>query len=334
MRIFYHLASYVSHRASGIEFARCLRSLGHEVVHVPDGQVDVAIIHDDPLCYARIREQCSLPEGTPQVAYAVWESQRLAGAYVRALRGFTRIWTPSTFSAASMLPHFPNVRTLPHVVRRRASSAQDRAFAESVMGGGGAFVFFAVVDSVNPRKNLPGLLGAFSAVRQASRRRVRLVIKQYRMPLDLSGIPDVRTIDEDIDEGRMAACHARADAYVSAHRAEGWGLSLSEAMAYGKPVVATGWSGNMDFMDGRNSFPVPYSLETVSEQMCRVIPLFEPDMVWAEVDRVALVETMGRVAEGRWDRGMAERAGEVARRFGPEAIAARMAELLEEMRQP
>ena len=42
----------------------------------------------------------------------------------------------------------------------------------------------------------------------------------------------------------MAAC----DCYVSLHRSEGLGLTMAEAMAVGKPVVATAWSGNLDFM--------------------------------------------------------------------------------------
>ena len=54
----------------------------------------------------------------------------------------------------------------------------------------------------------------------------------------------------------MAAC----DAYVSLHRSEGTGLTITDAMALGKPVIATSWSGNMDFMDVSNSFPVRYEL--------------------------------------------------------------------------
>jgi glycosyltransferase involved in cell wall biosynthesis len=331
MRILYHLSHYISHRASGEEFVQCLRSLGHEVVHVPEGRMDLAIIHDDPLNYAAILQKHPHLGDIPRIAYAVWEGTRLPDAYASALQGFTRIWTPSTFSAASMSPRFPNVRVLPHVVRRRTVSAEDRAFAEQAMGGDDAFTFFTVVDTVNPRKNLTGLLGAFSAVRRLTRRRVRLVVKQYRLSYDLRDIPDVRSIDGDIDEARMAACYAKADAYVSAHHAEGWGLCLSEAMAYGKPVVATGWSGNMDFMDAGNSFPMPYALVPVSEEVCRLIPLFQRDMVWAEVDRGALVDAMRRLAEGRWDKRIAECASDVARRFGPQAIAERMAELLQDV---
>ena len=51
-----------------------------------------------------------------------------------------------------------------------------------------------------------------------------------------------------------------ADIVLSLHRGEGFGLVMAEAMLLGKPVVATGWSGNTDFMDSGNAALVPYRL--------------------------------------------------------------------------
>ena len=51
---------------------------------------------------------------------------------------------------------------------------------------------------------------------------------------------------------------AAADCYVSLHRSEGFGLTLAEAMALGKPVIATGYSGNLDFMTPETSYLVPW----------------------------------------------------------------------------
>ena len=67
----------------------------------------------------------------------------------------------------------------------------------------------------------------------------------------------------------MAAC----DAYVSLHRSEGTGLTITDALALGKPVIATGWSGNMDFMNVSNSFPVQVpnssSFKKMSDRIAR-----------------------------------------------------------------
>jgi glycosyltransferase involved in cell wall biosynthesis len=127
----------------------------------------------------------------------------------------------------------------------------------------------------------------------------------------------------------MAALHIEADAYVSAHHAEGWGLGLSAAMAYGKPVIATGYSGNMDFMDAGNSFPIPYTMVPVSEAMCERLPLFSGDMRWAEIDQEALVKTMHQVAKGDIPPELSSNAARITRRFGREQVVERLRELLE-----
>ena len=68
----------------------------------------------------------------------------------------------------------------------------------------------------------------------------------------------------------MSGLMAAADIVLSLHRSEGFGLVPAEAMQLGKPVVATGWSGNMDFMNARNSAPVSYSLVPVQDPRRRV----------------------------------------------------------------
>jgi glycosyltransferase involved in cell wall biosynthesis len=64
----------------------------------------------------------------------------------------------------------------------------------------------------------------------------------------------------------MAAC----DAYVSLHRSEGTGLTITDAMALGKPVIATSWSGNMGFVDVSNcSFSGSRSLRYNAYELIR-----------------------------------------------------------------
>ena len=70
----------------------------------------------------------------------------------------------------------------------------------------------------------------------------------------------IRIIDETLSYKDVLSLYATCDAFVSLHRAEGLGLALMEAMALGKPVIATAWSGNMTFMDHTNSCLVGYDL--------------------------------------------------------------------------
>src|SRR5262249_31945748 len=63
--------------------------------------------------------------------------------------------------------------------------------------------------------------------------------------------------DGELARPDVLALIASVDGFVSLHRAEGLGLVPLEAMALGKPVVATAWSGNLDFMTPDNSMLVP-----------------------------------------------------------------------------
>src|SRR5439155_1012901 len=96
------------------------------------------------------------------------------------------------------------------------------------------------------------------------------------------------------------------DAYVSLHRAEGFGYTLAEAMALERPVVATYYSGNVDFMTPWNSFPVPYRLAEIPEDRGR----YAKGRVWADPDLAAAADLMRAVFTER------ERAAEVALRVG------------------
>ena len=97
--------------------------------------------------------------------------------------------------------------------------------------------------------------------------------------MKLQRLSGVVSVEGDLEEGRLAALHRGALAYVAPHRGEAWGLGLSEAMSHGVPVLATGWSGNMEFMDATNSIPLRYDLEPVGDRMAGLLPHFRNNFV-------------------------------------------------------
>ena len=361
MKIFYILSGYISHRQAGLEYIRRLQSLGHKVTcnyprllageednrtlteercygfafdpaRARNAQnADLIILHEDPAWHDKLFEILPWLAQKRIVAYLPWENEKLPEAFIRPLRRAQSIWTPSEFCRQAFLSAFGDVQVLPHVVRRPKPGAEALAWARDLLGMQGAAdcpVFFSAVDGINPRKNLEGLLTAFSLFRKTSRVKACLLLKQYRTTVPLDGQPDVISISEDLGEARMAALYATCTAYVSAHRAEGWGLGLSTAMSFGKIAIATAYSGNMEFMDSSNSLLIPYSMEQVSMQMEHKIPLFTTEMRWAAPDLGAMAEAMRLVAEGRADQSIGHKAAEITRRFGPEAINERLAQIL------
>lgn len=140
-----------------------------------------------------------------------------------------------------------------------------------------AFVFLNSFDfnSFLERKNPLAVIRAFRTAFADGRKDVQLLIKTsngHRHPERLrellhATIGDKRIVvrDEVIDRCHVQALQRCADAYVSLHRSEGFGLGLAECMRLGKPVIATAWSGNMEFMTSENSCLVDYDLVAVGK---------------------------------------------------------------------
>jgi glycosyltransferase involved in cell wall biosynthesis len=85
------------------------------------------------------------------------------------------------------------------------------------------------------------------------------------------------------------------DSLISLHRSEGFGLHLAEAMAMGKAVVATNWSGNTDFMNSTNSYPVEFKLVEIEEGYGP----YRKGNVWAEPNLNHAVESLKQVIENQ-----------------------------------
>lgn len=188
------------------------------------------------------------------------------------------------------------------------------------------------------RKNPLGLLAAYERA-FSSGEGPALVLKCVngaQRPRDLrvlteaaTGLADVVVVDRHLDLGALHGLMAACTAYVSLHRAEGFGLTIAEAMALGKPAIATAYSGNLDFMRDDNSCLVPYVLVEIP-------PGRDPYPIgsrWAEPDVNAAAEAMRRVWEHPEDaRARAKLAQrELLTEHTPKARGAVVARRLEEV---
>ena len=93
---------------------------------------------------------------------------------------------------------------------------------------------------------------------------------------------DIELMERYLEPREIAALIAKADCYVSLHRSEGFGLTLADSMALGTPVIATGYSGNMDFMDERNSYLVDWTRTLVGTDS----DIYPPEGSWPNLTSI------------------------------------------------
>jgi glycosyltransferase involved in cell wall biosynthesis len=201
-------------------------------------------------------------------------------------------------------------------------------------------------NSTIARKNPYGAIKAFEEAFGAGRTDVVLVVKVVNLASYPIVQKDLRRhmerlggilIETDMAAGEIAALIKYADVYVSMHRSEGFGLGLAEAMYYGRPVIATGNSGNMDFMNAANSCLVGYTSMVVHRNELSDNPtamaLYQPGNLWVDPNVSQAAHLMRWLFENPQQRTrLGERAAQDIRRdYSSEAAGRAMRLRLEEV---
>jgi len=249
------------------------------------------------------------------------------------------IWVPSEFIAQSVRStgtSKPVVAMLPGIEPPSDSPMSRERFG--LHPAKFLFLFMFDMGSVMERKNPLGLIRAF---RKAFRpdEPVQLAIKMSRgesRPANraklLAAAKDagITVIDQVMTREQSFGLLAASDCYVSLHRAEGVGFSLAEAMLMGKPTIATGYSGNLDFMSPQTSVLVKCGRVAIDEE----IPPYAVGSVWGAPDEDDAARCLRWVHDHPTEAwAMGRRARESARvLLSPIAAGARMVKRLEQIR--
>ncbi|HEY2536886.1 MAG TPA: glycosyltransferase [Solirubrobacteraceae bacterium] len=273
----------------------------------------------------------------PRIGIWGWETDTIPARWQRAFALVQEVWVYSRFMAQNIgvAAPVPTI-ALPPPVQPPAESAPPMRL--DVPDDGFLFLFVFDYLSTIQRKNPVGLIEAFKRA-FAPGEGPRLLLKTINGPLRplaeeevlwaAHGRPDIHVIDRSLSGDELNGLMAACDAYVSLHRSEGFGLTMAEAMAIGKPVIGTGYSGNLDFMNVANSYLVEYELGRVGPD-CEIYP---PEGTWAMPSVEHAAQLMRRVVERPEEAAaIGARAREdVLRELSPRATGAAMRGRLEEL---
>lgn len=256
------------------------------------------------------------------IGYLAWELPDLPPIWRKGLQFLDELWVPSRFVAEAVVPHTDKlVRIVPHPVAvPRIPSREHLVFHRPE----NTFVVLTAFNMASGfrRKNPLAAVRAFKAAFGASRDCLLVLKIEYpdSSPQEMSvlideigGSENIVTLHRTLSSDEMAGLIAESDVVLSLHRSEGFGLILAEAMLLRKPVIATGWSGNIDFMSARNSMLVAYDL----------VPTVDPsggydfpDQEWAEPSVESAAEALRALKDDPELRmSLAEAAGEDSTKY-------------------
>ena len=304
-----------------------------------DHEVVVVAANADQFGHVRHLQGSRFFDGRYVIGQWFWEVEKFPAAHHAAFSMLHEIWVPTEHIRSALLGANPRVPVelmpLPLV-----APTVDPRMSKETFGLEDRFTFLYTFDflSVLRRKNPIGVIRAFTEA-FAAEEGPALVLKtingRHRLK-DLEelrwavrGRRDIVLIDEYFDHETQAALTAVCDCFVSLHRAEGLGLTMAEAMAFGKPVVATAYSGNMDFMTPETAYLVPW----------RPVPIgkdsgpYPAGARWAEPDLDAAAAAMRTVVDEPHAAALVgERArADLAHRFSPTVTGRRMHDRLREI---
>jgi 2-polyprenyl-3-methyl-5-hydroxy-6-metoxy-1,4-benzoquinol methylase/glycosyltransferase involved in cell wall biosynthesis len=276
--------------------------------------------------------------GRRTIGYWWWEVERVPDHFRASFDLVDEVWCGSQFVMDAFAPVSPKpvvrVRT-PVVVPPTPPMTR----VQLQVPGDFLFLFLFDFNSALARKNPLGLVDAFTRAFKPGDG-ASLLIKSINADLHadnaarlrdaVDALPHAHLVDRYLATSERYALLASADCYVSLHRSEGFGLTPAESMYLGKPVIATGWSGNLDFMTQENSYLVGHELVEVGRDGAP----YPADGLWAEPDLDHAAELMRRVFTDREEAAAKGRraAADLRRTHSVEAAAASMATRLEAVR--
>lgn len=271
--------------------------------------------------------------GSYNIGFWFWELPSARSDWSHYYEYVDEIWVASefcrrSFSCMTKLP----VVSMPLVVegleRHVTHNRAHFGLPESVF----VFGYIFDVNSSVERKNPLALIEAFRR-EFADSTDVLLVLKQSHgggprnaaadiVENAIAGAPNIKVINSEFTAEEIASFHNALDCFVSPHRSEGFGFNLAESMYFNKPVIATRYSGNVDFMDETNSYLIDYELVRIEE----TAGPYMKGAKWANPDVDHLRKLMRRVLEDVPERqNKAAAAAETIRqRFSSQAAGRQM----------
>jgi ADP-heptose:LPS heptosyltransferase/glycosyltransferase involved in cell wall biosynthesis len=285
---------------------------------------DFHLFHGIPSVWAR--DAFRLPNA---IGMTVWETDTMPPQWRNTLNHVLQVWLPCDFNITAFRCEIRrSLFKLPHPVVYRNGTRPLDSPGDFLRVAPGEFVVYSIFEwqeRKGPVEQIKAYLSAFSRddntalilkTNGAACEPARQAIQAARESTGSDARVELRC--ENWDDAQVATLHSRGDCYLSLHRGEGWGYPLFEAVCEGKPVVATAYSGPLEYLDERRHHLVRYRLGPVQQQY----RFYHSGMRWAEPDWQHAAECLRAVYRDReTSRALAaQAASEIKARYSLETV--------------
>lgn len=297
LKMFVEPDIYISFARTSDAYLKIFRTELADLIDITDDpeEADVAFFLGDMKRIGDILTASPALQNCYTIGFLVWETDLLPKKYAKIIQDLDEIWTSSLYCWRCFDKYHDKVYWVPHVTDDYplSTSSDIERMKKDICYDVNNVYFMVMGGYYHIRKNCSETVDAFNYV-HARYPDTRLI---WKVDHRVNDVKEVR-FERDgliyvvgyIANSRMAALYDIAHVYVSSHHSEGWGLTISDAMQHGVLCVATGYSGNMDFMTRSNSLLVDYvehKLDAESEQL-----EFTREMTWGTPCRESLETQM------------------------------------------
>lgn len=292
-----------------------------KIRQVRERNPDINIVNMVPLFFEKF-----YVKGAINIGFTMWEASHLPSIWVDQCNAMDAIFVPCSWNKEIFEKSGVTVPVF--VVSPGFDPTTMPINPSNINKQKDKYTFYSIFQW-SERKNPEGLLRAyFHAFNESDK--VRLVLKTYKQgklpnnqqiitqeierikrETNLKSYPEINLICDALTSNQMSELHDGSSCFVLPHSSEGWGMPHFEAMSYGNPVIATGFSGNMDFMSNDNSYLLDYQMTPV-KNMQWFVPWLDGKMSWASPDLIQLSETMRYIYN---NQDLAKQKGELGRQF-------------------
>jgi O-antigen biosynthesis protein len=310
------------------------------ITDAPAFATNIFLINADLMPFVPFRLGGNFSVGRYNIGYWAWELAEWPAEFTLALDMVDEVWAISEFVAESVKTRarvpvvtMPNAVTVPTLGRQYTKSRYGLPPS--------SFVFYFIFDAAShiDRKNPIAVVRAFNLAFKDDSSDVHLLIKAMNVETagalwrevlqEVAGSDRITVTTERMTREEVLGLHVACDALVSLHRSEGFGRCIAEAMAYGKPVIVTNYSGSRDFAREGTACVVDYRLVPVPSDSYP----FSEGQKWAEPDVQHAAALMQRIARDESYRKQVAEAGQrfVLENFSEAAIGRLYAKRLSEL---